>query len=551
MKKLLLCLTALIPIVLATVLYSYIIRLPLFLDDGLLYAMIHDFGPDAVPGVRFWRGSPFFQYYRPLSFTVLEIDYGEDEALSALNLHFIHLMQFVITVSGITALARRITRNHFAGIIAGCAFALYPFSFRTVMWVSAGVFHLQAIMGIVLVLYFALRWLDKQAVFPLIGAYLCTFIALFSQETSVILPGLLLITIIFVYGFSYVWRWQVWTLLLPITALTGVFLYLFATVPRPAAGAFIVYWDMFPASLAVFSQGFSYPFAAIIRRLTLENAKTIPLLLLIAGDITLGLWLVGKQYRRVAIYGITLFVAMVIVPCLLIPTDYLKGTIHILIWGAVGTSIFRGATLAGVFMHPNAKKSKRENRDALYYTPAAQNSEKYVFVKRTAAIFIMGSSIVVSLAYLNARRTEALKQSAYVWELMAMVEQTPDNTALLNAPAFLSALEHHRWFLATSEATMFMEGSYTNYAQIFRAMTGRYFPPIQAYVYQQGFAAPPDFVYAPYWTGVPTDLMAELRQFDHIYLTIYEGNYFYPIYLGSGHQVVNENGLAVPETSGQ
>ena len=47
MKKFALYLTALVPILLAMNLYSYIVRLPLFLDDGLLYAMIHDFGDDA------------------------------------------------------------------------------------------------------------------------------------------------------------------------------------------------------------------------------------------------------------------------------------------------------------------------------------------------------------------------------------------------------------------------------------------------------------------------------------------------------------------------
>ncbi len=532
MKKILVYLPALLPLLLAMGLYSYIVRLPLFLDDGLLYAMIHDFGEDAVPGVRFWGGSPFFQYYRPMGFTVLEIDYGEDEALSAFNLHFVNLMQMVMTTAGIYALVARLSKNHLAGIIAACAFVLYPFSFRTVMWVSAGVFHLQAIMGIVLAMVLALRWLDKRSLLALLSAYFCAFIALFSQETAVVLPIMILIIIVFTYGFRALRWWQVWALVLPIIGMTALFLYQFVTVPRPAAGAFTIYWEMAPASLAVFSQGFSYPFAGVIRRLTLENAKTLPLLLLLVGDIVLGFWLAGRAYWRQVLLAIIIFGLMIIIPVLLVSTDYLKGTIHVLMWGAVGMSIFRGVTLASIFRR--------------FTTKTKRASKNVTILKRTIAGFIIISSLVISLAYLNARRTEALKQSDYVWDLLAMVEQTPENTVFLNAPAFLAALDQHRWFLTTSEATMFMEGSYTNYAQIFRAMTGRYFPPIAAYVYQPGFAAPPDYVYAPYWTGTPTDVMAELRQFDHFYLTIYEGNHFYPVYLGDRATALGENGLIIP-----
>ena len=49
-----------LPLVLALLLYGYSVRLPFFLDDGLLFSMIKDYGPNGVPGLRFWGGAASF-----------------------------------------------------------------------------------------------------------------------------------------------------------------------------------------------------------------------------------------------------------------------------------------------------------------------------------------------------------------------------------------------------------------------------------------------------------------------------------------------------------
>ncbi|MFN8372715.1 MAG: hypothetical protein U0694_07540 [Anaerolineae bacterium] len=59
------------------------LRLPLYLDDGILCAMIRDYSANGVPLLRFWGGSPSFQYYRPMVFSLLELNYALEGHLNA------------------------------------------------------------------------------------------------------------------------------------------------------------------------------------------------------------------------------------------------------------------------------------------------------------------------------------------------------------------------------------------------------------------------------------------------------------------------------------
>lgn len=562
-------LLSLILLLLATGLYSYSLRLPLFLDDGLLYLMIRDYGPEGVAPFRFWGGSATYHYYRPLGFTVLELDYGADGQLSAFNLHTFNLLIFVFATAAVSALARRLGQSLWVGFIAGCAFALYPFSFRAVTWVAA-LFHVMVTASMAAALVCALRWIGSQrgAGTPsmasgishhlnLLLAWVFTFVALFSAESAVLLVPLLLLMLIVTYGWSIFRQRRTWLLLLPLIALTGCFSYLFLTLPRPAAGPLTLRWETLPASLAVIGQGLVYPLVTLIRRLTLEDARTVPLLALIAGGAGLGLWLAGRRWKA-SLVGLVWFGLAALPPTLLLPTDYVRGSVHVMHLSAVGVALFWGIAFTTAVQRTHrgiqGEAVTAEEQKSRGGTGQSAGTPFRVSTGRwlrwiVAALLILGC-VLVSLTYLNARRGEALRQSDYLWGLMALVEADPTGTAVINAPAFLAANTPDRLLLTTSEATMFAEGSYTNHADQFRAMWGREVPGITGFLYAPGILPPPAYVFAPYWTETPVDLSVRLRDFRQIIATYFEGDHFYPAYVGGADLPGSTISLATFPTTG-
>lgn len=531
MTKLRLYLAACIPLLFATLLYNYCVRLPLFLDDGLLYAMIRDYGESGVPGFRFWGGSASFGYYRPLMFTLLELDYNADLALTASFWHWFNVLLFVLATAGLFALVKRITHRQITGVLAASVFALYPFNIRAVTWVSA-MFHVNVTVALILTLCFGLMWLDqKRGWLPLVLAWGTAFYGLFSQENGVLIAPILLLLIVMVYGWRTVLSRRVIVLLSPIGLLTAIYLVLWLMIPRPAAAPVTFYWQMLPGSLAVFAQGLVYPAASLLRRLTLDDARTLPLLALGAGGIAFGFYLAGKTYWKQAAFGLLVFGLTIVPGILLLPTDYIKGSPHVLLFPAPGIAIFWGVALGSVL----ARQS---------------NVNLWLNLKRVIAAGLMIAGIVVGVSYAQARRIEAVKQADYVWSLLELVRANPENAVLINPPAFLAAKDENRLFLTTSEATMFMDGSYTNYAQIFRAMTGERFQKLEALVFEPGFMPPPSYVFAPYWTESPPDFTTRLRDFSNIYVTHYAGDDFYPVYVGGAGKTGSDEAIALFSDAG-
>ncbi len=512
------------PAVLAFVVYSFALDMPLFADDGNLHAMIHDYGPEGVPGLRFWGGSLSYQYYRPLGMSVLELSYGSDGRMEPFALHLFSVVVFSATAALIAALARRLTGKDSSALIAGGAFALYPFAYRAVTWVAA-LFHVMVAFGLVLALLAGLAWIDrKRDVFPLIVAALGTFIALFSQELGVLTGPLLVGLTAAVHGPRAVLRPRALALYGLVAALTLVYLALYFGIPRPAAGPVTFHAGELPGSLAVFSQGLFYPVFAVLRRLTLAAPQTIPMLALAAGGAALGLWLGGRARWRIGVFALGAFVLLALPASLLLGTEYLKGSPHVLMPAAIGVALFWGVMLPGAFAQPAGRVAR---------------------VKQAAAIAVIAGGVIISAAYLNARRAEAVMMSEHTYALLDMIDPaTDERTILLNTPAFLSALEHDRWFFAGSEATMFFEGTYATHDLVFRAMTGVEYPRLRSFVHVPSFVAPPSYVFAPYWTGTPDDLADRLARATRIIATVFEGDHFYPAEVTYGQAL--PNGFVIP-----
>ena len=192
-------LAALASMLVAAVLYSYSLRLPLFLDDGLLYAMIRDYGPEGVPGLRFWGGSLSYQYFRPLGFTVLELSYDSLGYFNPLPLHAFNFSMLVIACGALAAFVGRVTGKAWVGLLAGVLLAVYPFNFRSTTWV-ASLFHVMGLAGMSVALLASLRWMDRRRAGALLLALGAGAFAIFSQESTIILLPLLAALLLIVYG---------------------------------------------------------------------------------------------------------------------------------------------------------------------------------------------------------------------------------------------------------------------------------------------------------------------------------------------------------------
>lgn len=512
------------PAALAFVVYSFALGMPLFADDGNLHAMIHDYGPEGVPGLRFWGGSLSYQYYRPLGMSVLELAYGSDGRMEPFALHLFSVVVFSATAAMIAALARRLSGRDSGALIAGGAFALYPFAYRAVTWVAA-LFHVMVAFGLVLALLAGLAWIErKRGGLSLIFAALGTFIALFSQELGVLAGPLLVGLTAAVHGPRAVLRPRALVLYGVIAALTLLYLALYFGIPRPAAGPVSIRTDELPGSLAVFAQGLFYPAFALLRRLTLAEPRTIPMLALAAGGAALGLWLGGRPMWRIGAFALGAFGLLALPASLLLGTEYLKGSPHVLMPASIGVVLFWGAALSSAF---------------------GQRTGRIANLKRAVAVGVLAGGVIVSAAYLNARRAEAAMMSEHTYALLAMIDPAEDQgTALVNTPAFLSALEHDRWFFAGSEATMFFEGTYATHDLVFRAMTGVEYPRLRGFVHVPSFVAPPSYVFAPYWTNTPDDLADRLARATRIIATVFEGDRFYPVEVEYGQAL--PNGFVIP-----
>jgi hypothetical protein len=150
-----------------------------------------------------------------------------------------------------------------------------------------------------------------------------------------------------------------------------------------------------------------------------------------------------------------------------------------------------------------------------------------------ALLLIAALAVFVSLRFLNERRAEALAQSAYTWQLLGLLERDqPTAPLVVNPPAFLAPTEANRMFLAGAEGVVFMV-EYVNYNQQFWAMTGVEFPRVEALAHNPTLRRAADVVYVPYQTVGEGTFIERLLSASHIYVTLFDGERFYPVYVGS------------------
>ncbi|PJF27773.1 MAG: hypothetical protein CUN52_14055, partial [Phototrophicales bacterium] len=86
------------PLLVAVGVYGYVVYLPFFLDDGLLFEIILR-PPNSPLSWEIWGGSMTFAYYRPLVFTIWEINQSlmGGGRFDPIGLHWLNLMLYGMT----------------------------------------------------------------------------------------------------------------------------------------------------------------------------------------------------------------------------------------------------------------------------------------------------------------------------------------------------------------------------------------------------------------------------------------------------------------------
>jgi hypothetical protein len=529
-----------LPLGVALLLYGYSVRLPFFIDDGLHFAMIKDY-PAAfgVPGVRFWGGAISFPYYRPFVFSVWEAEQMRVGGhFDPFALHLLNVLCFGLAGGALGRVTERLTGSALAGVIAGLTFVLFPFSYAAVILVAA-LFHILLALFSALTLLFALAWLDgKRARLSLVLCWLCAFGAVFSHENGVLALPLLVGMIALTRAWRAMSLRRTAVLLLPIGAIIAVYLYLWATVPRANDAPRLM--ETVLVSLGIMLQGLVYPFVALTRWLTCgmgtcAHGDTALLWALAAGVVGVMLVVVWRHRGHktehstmhpytIAAYGVVWYVLGALPSALLLSPDYISGSPRLMMFSSFGAGMFWGAVVAAAWQN---SPQRHRGTSSVYLA----NFASWWF--RILCLVIVAAGVFVSVRFLNARRVEALTQSAYTWELLRLVERDqPSAPLVINAPAFLAPTETNRTFLAGAEGVVFMV-EYVNYNQQFWAMTGVEFPRVEALAHNPTLRSTSEVVYAPYQTVGQGTFQERLLNASHIYATLFDGQRFYPVYVGS------------------
>src|SRR5579871_6116500 len=171
-------------IVLGLVIYGRTLGLPLYLDDAPQFRWLASIG---IPQI--WYDFQIASFYRPVPFTAFKLLWILQGGYNAPTLHALAVLLHVANGIMIGLLARRLTRNAWAGPIAAALLITFPFAYQAVPWVTS-IFHVALLTGALGTILLGLRFLESGSRIALIGGWIAAFLAIFSHENGVMLPPL-------------------------------------------------------------------------------------------------------------------------------------------------------------------------------------------------------------------------------------------------------------------------------------------------------------------------------------------------------------------------
>jgi hypothetical protein len=205
---------------LVAICYAFALRLPFFFDDMPVFSWLSDQNL-----VELWTAGSDNGFYRPLTFTVYMLGRSFPVGTQQVVLHGANLLLHWLNAILVMLVVRRMGDGEptpLTGILAGVLYAVFPFLYRAVPWVTA-MPHMFAVALTLLAAYAALRAEPHGKVGWWLLSVLATALAPFAHESgfvcSVIVAGLIWIR----YGL-FRWRRLAWVALGGVLSLGALLL---------------------------------------------------------------------------------------------------------------------------------------------------------------------------------------------------------------------------------------------------------------------------------------------------------------------------------------
>ncbi len=502
-----------IPIILATILYGYTIRLPLFLDDGPQFRMVEVF-----TGFDQWLGSPAYFYYRPAVFSIWKLSSVLAGGFDALGLHWLNLMLFGMTGVLLAAIAYRLMPQfrHITALGVGVGWVIFPFNYQTVILVGA-MFHTSMIFCTALTIWTALLWWKNPRPYWLIVAILSAFWGIFSHENGVLIAPITLLTIWTAYGYKAILSRRIITLILPIIIITIIYLVLYVTVPRAESVGGLQPIGNMVESFAIMIQSAAYPLSALLRPLITDTPPawvTIVIGIVVLGGGLCLITIFAPIYNRIAVFGVMWYLMALMPTVILLDTAYVDGSPRILIYAGMGLHLFYGALFGAMWQSPPPTPSPQGGEGAKRQTWAWQKYDLYGRIRRSRIsaqisqnmpvgtayilsdnheiyndgraeagraearpykhkelwirwamrlliIFTCALMLIISIPFIHTRREHLLILNDYMRRLHDYIQNQPQNPQttpilLVNAPDYITPKPENRTFLRGSEGVAMM-----------------------------------------------------------------------------------------------
>jgi hypothetical protein len=528
-----------LPLLAAVLLYGYTIRLPFFLDDGPNFWLVQD-----IHNGDHWNGSHAFPFYRPLTFSLWKFTVTLIGGYEPSILHLLNVLFLGATGVFLGRIVQRLMPGPHrlaAGLAAGIGFVIFPFSYQAVTLIS-GMFHIMFALGLALSLWFALVWLDgRGGYFSLILCWISAFFGVFSHENGPLIVPLLAGLILVTYRGVWPSRRRIALVVVPITLIAGVYTILWFTVPRTNSQEEMLITNQFDLAMAHLLQGLAYPVVALARRLVPgEDVSPGPVILLVMVT-TVPAWVWAWRQSRaaglVAAYGAGWYVLSLLPSALLLAPDYVLGSPRLMLVASTGGSLFWGVIFALIVQH-------------------ARTADRRVWVwgwRLTQAGFVV-ASLLVALSFLWLQRTDFIHLGDYTRRLMALIKIQYDDQAeflIINTPNYV--VPDEPMFLLGAEGAAFMLNS-LEYAQLVWLNTGFTLDRLESQVNARAYDQTIKYQggnFTPHQAFVSGDeLFKRLHTASVIYVTYFEKNTFWPVYVGGANLPGPDTPIALdPDTN--
>jgi hypothetical protein len=528
-----------LPLLVAVLLYGYTIRLPFFLDDGPNFWLVQD-----IHHGDHWDGSHAFPFYRPLTFSLWKFTVTLVGGYEPSIFHLLNVLFLGATGVLLGRIVQRLmsgSHRRAAGLVTGIGFVIFPFSYQAITLIS-GMFHIMFALGLALSLWLALVWLDGRGGYlSLILCWLSAFMGVFSHENGPLIVPLLVGLIVIAYRGAWPSRRRIALVVGPVTLITGVYTMLWFTVTRTNSQENLLITNQLDLALADLLQGMAYPVVALVRLLVggrdVSPGRVIALVVVTTVPAWIWAWRQSHTAGFIAAYGAAWYVLSLLPSAVLLAPDYVLGSPRLMLVASMGGSLFWGVIFALIL-----------NR--------ARTADRHVWIwgwRLAQAVFVV-FPLIVTLSFLRLRRTDFLHLSDYTWRLMALVETQYDEKAqflIINTPNYIAPGEPT--FLLGAEGAAFMLNSLEYSQQVWlntgidlnhlkKQVTARAYD--QTLKYQGGNFTP----HQAFVSG--DDLFKRLHAASVIYVTYFDQDTFWPVYVGGAHLPGPDTPVAVdPDTN--